>query len=73
MFPMPSDPGQEHLGHRRRLGRAGRTRPRPDQPQPRRAAALAGGRPARASGRESFSVARGRRGADGAAVAPVRR
>src|SRR6202043_1467176 len=54
-----SDPGQEHFGHRRRLGRAGRTRPGADQPQPRRVAALVGGRPARASGRESFSVARG--------------
>jgi hypothetical protein len=52
---------------------AGRTRPCPDQPQPRRVAALVGGRPAQASGRESFSLARGRRGADGGAVAPVRR
>jgi hypothetical protein len=31
--PGQSDPGQEHLGHRRRLGRTGRTRPCPHQSQ----------------------------------------
>ena len=45
--PGQSDPGQEHLGDRRRLGRAGGARPGAGQPQPRRIAALVGGRAAR--------------------------
>ena len=59
-----SDPGQEHLGHRRRVGRAGGARPRLDQPQPRRNAALVGGGPARAARREDLSAGRGRRGTE---------
>ncbi len=37
-----SDPGQEHLGGRRRLGRPYRASPRVDEPRPRRTLALVG-------------------------------
>jgi NADPH:quinone reductase-like Zn-dependent oxidoreductase len=54
-----SDPGQEYLGDRRRLGRADRAPPRVDEPHPRRTLALVGRQQAQAAHRQTFFAGRG--------------
>ena len=55
-----SDPGQEYLGDRRRLGRTDRARPRVDEPQSHRSLALVVPGQAQAAHRQDLSAGRGR-------------